>query len=246
MNPKSKALLLPLAWRDTFYRLSDKEAAALIRAAFSVALGEEVPTMPRAAYAFLPQVEEFIKNTAQHYSDVCEKRKAAINARWERERAQNRNEKDVDTKNTNVSNVDTSDSNSKYKSKSKYNNTPLTPQGGKREAQEIKTDWLKRCIGGYYRRRKSTAWSRKEAAALAETVKRPDVLAECREIMRFYRGGYPYARRDIITLLNNWGGELDRARKYPGSPTPSRSVAADQKPPVYTPNQRGKGGIKYD
>ena len=47
---------------------------------------------------------------------------------------------------------------------------------------------------------------------MAEILKRADAEAELDEIMGLYNSGYQYYRKDILTLLNNWQGELERAR----------------------------------
>lgn len=71
--------------------------------------------------------------------------------------------------------------------------------------------WLKRSISRHYNRRKTTAWSEKENAALRQVASRPDALKELKQILKLYNSSYEYARRDIQTLLNNWTVELDRA-----------------------------------
>lgn len=260
MEQKPKTLLLPISWREMFSRLSDREAAALIRAAFDIAAGEAPPEkMPPAAFAFLPQLEEFIKSNQENYTRICKARRDAANSRWESEKATK------DAKNANASacnakgcKADASeyepianDAISNSNSNSNINiNPPLPPLGGLSKEGKIKSRWLMREIGRFYRRKIKTPWSKKEIAALVKVVQRPEVLAECREIMRLYRGGYEFYRREAVTLLNNWAGELDKARNYqpPRQPIPgpgNRSVGSSQPPPQYQPNQRGKGGLNY-
>ena len=69
-------------------------------------------------------------------------------------------------------------------------------------------------IRRYYHRRKTTAWSAKEMSQIRKIAVRPEAVRELIVIGRAYRGGYQYARHDIITLLNNWTTELDRANQY--------------------------------
>jgi len=69
-------------------------------------------------------------------------------------------------------------------------------------------------LGKHYHRRKSTRWSEAELRKLRDVSLRPEVLRELRTIGRAYRGGYEYARHDIVTLLNNWTVELDRAENF--------------------------------
>ena len=71
---------------------------------------------------------------------------------------------------------------------------------------------LKTSINSMYRRRETTTWDDKEIQKLKKISKRPEVLTEMAEIKELYDSGYEYRRRDIITFLNNWTGELDRAR----------------------------------
>lgn len=78
-------------------------------------------------------------------------------------------------------------------------------------------DFLKKTISKMYNRRESTPWNEKESKKLKEIAKRPEARAECMEIHALYESGtYQYFRRDIYTLLNNWTGELDRARLQQG------------------------------
>lgn len=68
-------------------------------------------------------------------------------------------------------------------------------------------------IGRFFARRAETLWTVAEAVALLDVKPTPeevDILA------RYYREPLPkdtdYRRRDLITLLNNWQTEVDRAR----------------------------------
>jgi hypothetical protein len=68
-------------------------------------------------------------------------------------------------------------------------------------------------IGEWFGRRPSTLWSVKEAEALKDVA--PSV-EDLDEMEAYYTASLPadkdYRRRDVMTLLNNWTGELDRAR----------------------------------
>lgn len=70
---------------------------------------------------------------------------------------------------------------------------------------------LKLALNAQYHRRLTTAWSSREMTALRMIAKRPNVTDELNAIISFYNSGYQYGRRDILTLLNNWTVELDRA-----------------------------------
>lgn len=76
------------------------------------------------------------------------------------------------------------------------------------------TDAAMGVIGKFFNRRSSTAWSKKEVAAL-QTICKMGLAGEAElELMRWYyvESGCQFLRRDVLTLLNNWTGELDRAR----------------------------------
>lgn len=89
---------------------------------------------------------------------------------------------------------------------------------------------VKHRINALFNRRESTAWSEKETKQLKTIAKREGVLDELAEIEALYNSGYQYRRRDVITFLNNFDVELDRARNkalptYGGRP---RNVALDK------------------
>ena len=75
----------------------------------------------------------------------------------------------------------------------------------------VLVDELKNNINNLYNRKESTKWSDKEIKKLKEISKRQDAMQEFNQIKELYESGYRYRRKDIITLLNNWTGELDRA-----------------------------------
>jgi DNA-binding MarR family transcriptional regulator len=70
-------------------------------------------------------------------------------------------------------------------------------------------------IGAWFRRGPATLWTVAEAAALLKI--RPSA-AELDGMERYYTAPLDteknFRRRDLQTLLNNWSGELDRARAY--------------------------------
>lgn len=74
-------------------------------------------------------------------------------------------------------------------------------------------DDIKTRLNRLFSRRDSTAWSEKEERKLSELLRRPEFGEELIEIEKRYTSGTSYLRQDIQTLLNNWTGELDRARK---------------------------------
>lgn len=106
-------------------------------------------------------------------------------------------------------------------------NEPLEHQRAK---GDVIAEELKHRINALFNRRESTAWSEKETKQLKTIAKREGVLDELTEIEALYNSGYQYRRRDIVTFLNNFNVELDRARNkalptYGGRP---RNAALDK------------------
>jgi hypothetical protein len=75
-------------------------------------------------------------------------------------------------------------------------------------------DW--RRLGKLFRRRESTQPTPKELKALKAIT--PIPAEDLKLIEAYYNFSHPpaadYRRRDLQTLLNNWPGELDRARRF--------------------------------
>ena len=78
--------------------------------------------------------------------------------------------------------------------------------------QREKENILKEKVSLLFNRRQTTPWSEKETKQLREVAKRPEAIQELASIEALYGSGYIYRRRDIMTLLNNWTVELDRAQ----------------------------------
>jgi hypothetical protein len=70
-------------------------------------------------------------------------------------------------------------------------------------------------VGSWFNRRGSMPWSEKELAVWRKLKPSADDLET---LERYYLAAMAadkdYRRRDLLTLLNNWTGELDRARKF--------------------------------
>jgi len=86
------------------------------------------------------------------------------------------------------------------------------------ESSDIKTikSKIKECVNPWFNRRPTTKWSEKEERALRKVC---DIFEEeDLDLLNWYyvKSGCDYLRKDIITLLNNWRGECDRARGYDG------------------------------
>ncbi|SKA84647.1 Uncharacterized conserved protein YdaU, DUF1376 family [Prosthecobacter debontii] len=107
-------------------------------------------------------------------------------------------------------------------------NTPPNPQGGMDSGDRLFADnpspqpvrhsktWnpteQQIQVAAWFNRRPSTVWSEKEQKAW-RALKLED---EDLEILSWFyaESSYPYLRKDLLTLLNNWRGEVDRARNY--------------------------------
>ncbi len=88
---------------------------------------------------------------------------------------------------------------------------PPNPQGGK----EWRPDDLQKRINGWYHRRDNTPWSEKELRAYK---KLPPTSDDELDLLERYTTKHEHARRDIPTLLNNWQGDIDRARRWADNP----------------------------
>lgn len=78
---------------------------------------------------------------------------------------------------------------------------------------ETQKDIFKKRISKLYGRRESTKWSEKENRAFSKIEINEDEMTMI-EIYCHKKTGSEYRRRDIMTLLNNWNGEVDRARDF--------------------------------
>lgn len=72
---------------------------------------------------------------------------------------------------------------------------------------------LKERIGAWFNRRPTTEWSPKERKALRGVIKLKTSPDDLDALERYYRSGTQFLRRDVLTLLNNWQGEVDRAKR---------------------------------
>jgi hypothetical protein len=105
------------------------------------------------------------------------------------------------------------ESNAKTKSESNPPSLPLV--GG------VEISQLGQRIGAWFKRRPATVWSPKERKALkALEATNPDT-EDVAILEAYYVAAMDpqkdYRRRDLVTLLNNWSGELDRARRWKSS-----------------------------
>jgi len=88
--------------------------------------------------------------------------------------------------------------------------SPVAPPPLPKQASGVSA--LGRRVAVWFKRRPETRWSEKEIKALREvesfqTPEEDIALLESR-----YLANAPYIRHDLVTLLNNWNGEIDRCK----------------------------------
>ena len=70
-------------------------------------------------------------------------------------------------------------------------------------------------VASWFSRKPTTEWSKKEKSAWLPIDTLFDFTSDEWKALRFYyRSGCKYCHQDLQTLLNNWNGEIDRAKKY--------------------------------
>jgi hypothetical protein len=115
-------------------------------------------------------------------------------------------------------------------SKAKTNPSPK-PAAGKGAGDRLPTSETAKRIATIFKRRHTTAWSEKEIAAF-KALGEID-LDDLTLLERYYASPAPYLRHDLGTFLNNFAGEIDRAKKLP----PEKQAQAAHTAPL------GKWGV---
>jgi hypothetical protein len=102
----------------------------------------------------------------------------------------------------------TSKEGKKDKKVRKEEDTPLAPKG----------EWVPSenqiRVSNWFHRRPSTKWSGKELKAWSLVDQSAESLALLESYYCATIAQDDYRRRDLLTLLNNWTGEMDRARQF--------------------------------
>ena len=86
--------LISKAWRETFEGLTDHQAKILIMALFQLNcdlaldtdLIDELSEDPLCGFLYTKQILPYTERKLQRYAEVSEKRRQAVNTRWDRER----------------------------------------------------------------------------------------------------------------------------------------------------------------
>lgn len=96
------------------------------------------------------------------------------------------------------------------------------------------TDMMVR-VGALYGRKATTQWSKKEEKAYRDigsiTAEDVKMIERYHVEMKKQPEDKAFHRRDLITLLNNWSSELDRAREYKYTPVQDIAAGIDIKIP---------------
>lgn len=71
-------------------------------------------------------------------------------------------------------------------------------------------------VASWFNRKPQTEWSKREKSVWLPLQTLFDFTSDDWNALKWYytQSGCPYLRKDIGTLLNNWTGEIDRAKNY--------------------------------
>lgn len=87
---------------------------------------------------------------------------------------------------------------------------------GSDEDPDVET--LRLRIGSWFKRRPTTQWSAKEMKVLKEVIKLKTPPEDIDLLEKRYLSGVDFLRQNPITLMNNWNGEIDKARQKTETP----------------------------
>jgi hypothetical protein len=79
-------------------------------------------------------------------------------------------------------------------------------------------------VGAMIRRRPTTQWSTKEMKALKEVFDLNTPESDLVLLEQRYQSNDKYLRRELMTLLNHWNGEIDKTRSI--SPSGNNGTGA--------------------
>jgi hypothetical protein len=86
-----------------------------------------------------------------------------------------------------------------------------------KKPKKSRCDWNptpeQKIINGWFARRDYTPWSEKELKAY-NAIPHQTILDGIKDMNAYYLSDHKTLRHDILTLLNNWTGEMDRAFKW--------------------------------
>lgn len=99
-------------------------------------------------------------------------------------------------------------------------------------ANEITTETLRLTICRWFNRRPTTKWSDKEMAKLKAVSKLGTHPDDMKALDAYYTSKNQFLRKDVETLLNNWNGEIDRA-KNAAAPVQTTAQRPQREPTVH-------------
>lgn len=85
MANKKNNFLVPDEWGPMFLKFTDEQAGQLIKAAFLYHRGEPVDLKDPVLCAVFAMMRDKIDANDEHYKQICEQRRKAVNARWNKE-----------------------------------------------------------------------------------------------------------------------------------------------------------------
>ena len=92
-------------------------------------------------------------------------------------------------------------------------NTPKPPEGAsKGKKDNLPTSEKAKRLATMFGRKLTTEWSDKEISAFKKIAKQPEEDFDLVEAL--YKSDYEFLRHDLQTFLNNFTGEVDKARKW--------------------------------
>lgn len=136
------------------------------------------------------RIHDWEEHNAYH-EKFAERARNAAHARWNKSREE-RKGKETSNACGNLSNASSIPT-------EKRDNLPTSPRALR--------------IAALFHRRPTTAWDEREIKAFKNTAKHPDEDFEL--LMDYYENSKsPFLRKDLLTFLNNFTTELDRARVW--------------------------------
>ena len=224
-----ESFVMRCKWRKSLKYLSDGDYRRMMEAMFDFAESGVKPEfenpMLMAVWAIF---EEELSKDYENWLAVCE-RNAGNGRTGGRPRKKTENPDGFSETQRNPEKPKKADSDSDYDLKEK-------------KIQKEKTSFsfdacvfenLKDRVNKLFNRRSTTAWSEKEIKQLKAVAKREGVLEELAEIETLYNSGYEYRRKDVITFLNNFSTELDRARNRNQETFQNQGETSSETEPMY-------------
>ena len=192
---------------------------------------DEESRSPEAQGARLQRIDEHrvwgwrIVNYAKYRAIRSEEDRAEQNrlaqARWREKHKQSNNSKPPSAMDKQDKPMQKQRHKAEVEVEAKETHTPIHPEPPAPPSLHLEALQLKQKltpeqieVAGLVGRRATTEWDDKELKAWSR-IRRPIAIDDWKALRWYYReSGCTYLRRDLLTLLNNWNGEIDRAKNY--------------------------------